>query len=66
MIQTNLIGVKHMSEIFKELLHPTEGRIVNTGSGSGPLYVANLNKDEANAEKVKFLCSNECTWDQIE
>jgi hypothetical protein len=34
-----------MTEHFKELLHPTEGRIVNTGSGAGPMYVGMLNKD---------------------
>ena len=35
MTQTNVYGAKYMCDNFIPLLHPTEGRIVNVGSGMG-------------------------------
>jgi len=42
MINTNVYGPKLMTEAFADLLDPTCGRIVNTGSGSGPMFVNKL------------------------
>jgi len=39
---TNVYGPKWMSEAFIPLIDPSVGRIVNLGSGSGPLYVKSL------------------------
>jgi len=36
MIQTNVYGVKQMTEAFATLLDPVNGRIVNMGSHSAP------------------------------
>merc|ERR1712066_671312 len=44
------------------LLNPNEGRIVNLGSGSGPMYVGSIRD-----EKVKSqLCQEDQTWEMIE
>ena len=61
MIKTNMYGVKNMSEAFIPLIEPAGGRIVNLGSGAGPMYVAKQDKD------VQALLSTESpTWDQLE
>ena len=39
MINTNIYGTKNMTDAFLPLLDPNEGRIVNLGSGAGPMYV---------------------------
>mmetsp|Transcript_11229 Transcript_11229/g.12859 ORF Transcript_11229/g.12859 Transcript_11229/m.12859 type:complete len:278 (-) Transcript_11229:20-853(-) len=65
-IQTNLYGPKHVSEEFLDLLDPNEGRIVNLGSGSGPMYVGGCN-----IEDKRILCgpsdeNSKVTWEYIE
>ena len=38
-MNTNVYGVKRMSEAFIPLLDASTGRVVNLGSGAGPMYV---------------------------
>ena len=38
-MDTNVYGVKRMTEAFIPLLDTTSGRIVNLGSGAGPMFV---------------------------
>ena len=63
-LNTNLYGHTRASEHFLELLDPDNGRIVNLGSGSGPMYVAGCSVDDK-----KLFCSpdsSEVTWEWIE
>jgi len=63
-LATNLYGPKLVSEHFLPLLDPNNGRIVNLGSGSGPMYVGGRSV----ADK-KVLCgpdSEALTWEWIE
>ena len=39
MISTNFYGPKWMSDAFIPLIDSSAGRIVNLGSGAGPMYV---------------------------
>jgi len=61
-LNTNLYGPKRVCDNFIPLLERNGGRIVNLGSGSGPMYVGGCSKkDQA------MLCSPESmTWEQIE
>ena len=57
MIKTNVYGVKNMSEAFIPLINPEGGRIVNLGSGAGPMYVVKQD------DKTKsFLGAEKPTW----
>lgn len=58
-LNTNLFGPKRVVEGFLPLLDKS-GRIVNMGSGAGPMYVAKCSPDVK-----KMLCSPEITWEQI-
>eukprot|EP00438_Fugacium_kawagutii_P034272 Skav205201 [mRNA] locus=scaffold376:86439:87278:+ [translate_table: standard] len=58
-MNTNLFGPKRVIEGFMPLLSKS-GRIVNVGSGAGPMYVARCSLDVK-----KMLCSPEVTWEQI-
>jgi len=64
-LATNLYGPKRVSEHFLELLDPNEGRIVNLGSGSGPMYIGGCS-----IEDKRILCSpddsSRVTWEYIE
>lgn len=63
-ITTNLLGPKRVSEAFLDLLDPSIGRVVNLGSGSGPMYVGGCS-----VEDKKILCSPESdavTFEYIE
>ena len=60
-LNTNLFGPKRVCEAFGPMLSPTEGRIVNVGSGAGPMYVR-----ECPADAQRFLCSPPGSWGQIE
>jgi len=64
-LNTNLHGPKRVCEHFIPLLDETSGRIVNLGSGSGPMYVSSVRSKEDRA----MLCSGPegtCTWEDIE
>ena len=58
-MNTNLFGPKRVIEGFMPLLSKS-GRIVNVGSGAGPMYVANCT-----SEVKKMLCNPEVSWEQI-
>lgn len=60
-VNTNLHGVRRMTEAFVPLLDPCEGRIVNVGSGGGPAFI-----ERADAETRRTLCSPDVTWAQIQ
>lgn len=58
-MNTNLFGPKRVVEAFMPLLSKS-GRIVNVGSGAGPMYVR-----ECSDSVKKMLCSPEISWEQI-
>lgn len=64
-INTNLYGPKRVCDHFLPFLDP-KGRIVNLGSGSGPMYVGSV---RSNADRA-FLCAGgttgDCSWEDIE
>ena len=39
LLKTNVYGAKLMTDAFVPLLDSTRGRIVNVGSGAGPMHV---------------------------
>jgi len=64
-LNTNLYGPKRVCEHFMPLLDQKNGRIVNLGSGSGPMYTSSLRTE---ADKA-LLCSGaegDATWEDIE
>jgi carbonyl reductase 1 len=64
-LNTNLYGPKRVCEHFIPLLDETKGRIVNLGSGSGPMYVGSV---RSKADRA-MLCSGpegSVTWADIE
>jgi|EP00979_Chaetoceros_neogracilis_P017580 NAD(P)-dependent dehydrogenase (short-subunit alcohol dehydrogenase family) len=61
-ISTNLYGPKRIIDNFLSMLDEDNGRIVNLGSGSGPMYVRGCSDEDK-----KILCSPETvTFDFIE
>uniref|UniRef100_A0A7S3PUV6 Protochlorophyllide reductase n=1 Tax=Chaetoceros debilis TaxID=122233 RepID=A0A7S3PUV6_9STRA len=61
-LNTNLYGTKRVCESFLDLLDEEKGRIINLGSGSGPMYTGGCS-----AEDKRYLCSpQDCTWDWIQ
>ena len=60
-VNVNTLGPKRVTEAFLPLLNPEGGRIVNVGSGAGPMYV----NDQPLATQ-KLLCDPAITWPQIE
>jgi len=64
-LNTNLYGPKRVCEHFIPMLDETKGRIVNLGSGSGPMYVSSVRSQKDKA----LLCSGptgDATWEDIE
>lgn len=62
LINTNLYGPKRVCEAFLDLLDEQNGRIVNLGSGSGPMYTSRC----SDVDK-KMLCHPEkASWEDIE
>lgn len=60
-VATNLYGPKRVCEAFIPLLDVSVGRIVNVGSGAGPMYVKTC--DDAVKE---LLTTPGTTWGQLE
>mmetsp|Transcript_26104 Transcript_26104/g.67162 ORF Transcript_26104/g.67162 Transcript_26104/m.67162 type:complete len:281 (-) Transcript_26104:311-1153(-) len=60
-LNTNLLGPKRVCEAFTPLLSPAGGRIVNVGSGAGPMYVG-----KCPPEAQAFLCRPPESWEKIE
>tara|TARA_B100000513_G_scaffold119762_1_gene52693 strand:- start:1286 stop:2815 length:1530 start_codon:yes stop_codon:yes gene_type:complete len=72
-LQTNYQGAKKVTEAFLPLLDPTEGRVVNVGSGSGPGFVkscgflckALLTSFDVTPEQIdSVIASEEAAWTQ--
>jgi len=67
-LNTNLYGPKRVCDHFVPFLDPTQGRIVNVGSGLGPIYVGSVRSQADRA----LLCSGggggdaAITWEDIE
>lgn len=59
-VDTNLYGPKRMCEAFLPLLKPDGGRIVNVGSGAGPMWMA-----KQTPEVQQMLMDREVTWEKI-
>eukprot|EP00980_Cylindrotheca_fusiformis_P001877 scaffold429_cov114-Cylindrotheca_fusiformis.AAC.4 len=59
-LNVNLKGPKRVVDNFQDLLDPAGSRIVNLGSGSGPLYVKKQPVD-----RQKKLCNPGITWEEI-
>ena len=64
-LSTNLHGTKRVCEHMIPLLDETSGRIVNLGSGSGPMYVSSVRSKE---EKAMLCGGPDCSlnWTDIE
>ena len=60
-INTNIYGTKNMTDAFLPLLEPNQSRIVNLGSGAGPMYVV-----KCETEAQKFLTTEDITWQQLD
>lgn len=59
-LATNLYGTRRVCEAFMPLLCQSSGRIVNTGSASGPMFVARCDKLRAT------LTDPAVTWERLE
>lgn len=67
-LNTNLYGPKRVCDSFMPYLNKENGRIVNVGSGSGPMYVSSAS---CSKEEKIMLCSggdpeSEISWADIE
>jgi NAD(P)-dependent dehydrogenase (short-subunit alcohol dehydrogenase family) len=58
---TNVYGVKRMVEAFVPMLDTSAGRVVNLGSGAGPMFVKSQDKST-----VTFLSTQAVTWAELE
>lgn len=59
-VETNLFGLRRVSEAFVPLLDPNGGRIVNVTSGSGPIFVAGCSP-----EMQRFFLDAQMTWPRL-
>jgi len=55
-MNTNLYGVKRVCDAFLPFLETNGGRVVNVGSGAGPIYVKSLTTDDDDTDDQRFLC----------
>lgn len=60
-MNVNVIGPKRVVDSFQSLLDPAGSRIVNVGSGAGPMYV---NKQPT--ERMKKFLNENITWEEIQ
>jgi carbonyl reductase 1 len=61
-INVNLYGPKRVVDAFAPLLDPTGSKIINTGSGAGPMYV----DSQTSSKRKKTLCNPDITWEEID
>lgn len=61
MLDTNIYGPKLMVDAFLPMINPTDGRIVNVGSGAGPSFVS-----RAAPDLKAVLTDPGVTWEQID
>lgn len=59
-LNVNFMGAKRVVDAFLDLLDPEGSRIINVGSGSGPLYVS-----AQPIERQKKLCNPDITLEEI-
>lgn len=60
---TNYYGPKLVSEAMVPLLQPSDGRIVNIASASGPMYIA---KCDSKSSEVSLLIGDSTTIEELE
>jgi nucleoside-diphosphate-sugar epimerase len=60
-VDVNLYGVKRVSDAFAPILHRPGGRLVHISSGSGPMFVADL-EDQM---RVEFFKRGNCSWEEL-
>ena len=60
-LNCNVFGPKRVVDNFMPLLEDTGSRIVNVGSGAGPMYLRHTSE-----ERQKLLSTPGVTWEQIE
>lgn len=63
-METNLYGPKRMCDAFLPLLNPSEGCIVNVGSGAGPMFVQGASAAEKRVLRAPETGEN-VTWSQL-
>lgn len=61
MVNVNTYGTKRVTEAFLPLLMDSGARIVNVGSGAGPMWCSN-----ASSEDKQAMTDSNVTWEQIE
>jgi NAD(P)-dependent dehydrogenase (short-subunit alcohol dehydrogenase family) len=60
-LEVNTLGVRRVCEAFLPLLHPTEGRIVNITSASGPIFVRGCSP-----ERQRFFVDPTTIWPRLQ
>lgn len=60
-LEVNTLGVRRVCEAFLPLLHPTEGRIVNVTSASGPIFVQGCSP-----ARQRFFVDPTVTWPRLQ
>lgn len=60
-LEVNTLGVRRVCEAFLPLLRPSDGRIVNITSASGPSYVHTCSE-----ARQRFFVDPAVTWPQLE
>lgn len=61
-INVNLYGPKRVVDAFAPLLDPAGSKIINTGSGAGPMYV----NAQTSSERKRLFCNPEISWEDID
>jgi NAD(P)-dependent dehydrogenase (short-subunit alcohol dehydrogenase family) len=59
--EVNVLGIVRVCDAFMPLLDPSDGRIVNITSASGPMFVSECSPDRQN-----FLTDNNIHWASLE
>lgn len=60
-LETNVYGMKRVNDAFSPMLRKEDGRIINIGSASGPVFVA-----ECSAQRKKIFNNPAVTWADVE
>ena len=61
-MNVNLYGPKRVVDAFAPLFDPAGSKIINTGSGAGPMYV----DKQTSVERKKLLCNPDITWEEVD
>jgi carbonyl reductase 1 len=60
-LEVNTLGMRRVCDAFLPLLHPTDGRIVNVTSASGPTFVQGCS-----LERQRFFVDPTVTWPRLQ